>query len=194
MTSETEQGRVATAAPEPAHSEVASAFNLQDPDFRTNAYGLYEELREKGPVSKVRMLRGDEEEEGERALPRTGLFTNESYLVTQDGKPQLYIWHQLVEHGGREYLIGGWFVCAEEVDFSIAMVGLKWQLEMTGEQYPGATWIAIIKKTNDYVNLLNRYMGFTPIDPNDDAFAATAKFFNDASPDEFNYVQLVNPA
>jgi UDP-2,4-diacetamido-2,4,6-trideoxy-beta-L-altropyranose hydrolase len=116
-----------------------------------------------------------------------------SFLVQRDGQPQLYFWHQVVTHLKRDYLIGGWFVCAPDVDFSMAMVGLKWQLDMTDREFPDATWIAIIKKTNNYVNLLNRYMGFTAIDADDEAFAATAKYFNNASPEEFNYVQLVNP-
>ena len=59
-------------------------------------------------------------------------------------------------------------------------------------EFPDATWIAIIKKTNKYVNLLNRYMGFTAIAPDDEAFSAAAKYFNNASAEDFNYVQLVN--
>ena len=82
MDNETERGGVVTTAPEQAHSEVAATLNLQDPDFRANAYALYEDLRAQGPVAKVRVLRGNEEEDGERALPRTGLFASESYLVT----------------------------------------------------------------------------------------------------------------
>ncbi|MDQ2653428.1 MAG: cytochrome P450 [Chloroflexota bacterium] len=82
MDSETKQGSVATAAPEPAHDEMVTTINFQDPDFRANAYTLYEELRARGPVSKVRRLTGREEEEGERALPRSGLFASESNLVT----------------------------------------------------------------------------------------------------------------
>jgi hypothetical protein len=82
MDSETKQGSVATAAPEPAPDEMVTTINFQDPDFRANAYALYEELRAQGPVSKVRRLTGREDEEGERALPRTGLFARESNLVT----------------------------------------------------------------------------------------------------------------
>lgn len=82
MENETTQGGVATATPEPAHAEVVAEFNFQDPEFRANAYAVYEELRAQGPVSKVRRLTGREDEEGERALPRTGFFTSESNLVT----------------------------------------------------------------------------------------------------------------
>ncbi|MFN8662334.1 MAG: cytochrome P450 [Thermomicrobiales bacterium] len=82
MDQEREHGGVATAAQDAAHSEVAATLNLQDPDFRANAYALYEELRARGPVSKVRMLRGNEGEDDERALPRTGFFTSVSNLVT----------------------------------------------------------------------------------------------------------------
>ena len=82
MDRETTPGGVAVATPEPAHSEIAATLNMQDPEFRANAYDLYEELRERGPVSKVRIRRGNEDDEGGRALPRTGLFASESNLVT----------------------------------------------------------------------------------------------------------------
>jgi cytochrome P450 len=82
LANEIPQAGAAVAAPEPAGREVTATINFQDPDFRAKAYAFYDELRARGPVSKVRMVRGDEEEEGERALPRTGLFASESYLVT----------------------------------------------------------------------------------------------------------------
>ncbi|MEZ4562268.1 MAG: cytochrome P450 [Thermomicrobiales bacterium] len=72
----------AAAAPAPAGAGEAVSINFQDPEFRANAYALYEDLRAQGPVSKVHRLTGREDEEGERALPRTGFFATDSYLVT----------------------------------------------------------------------------------------------------------------
>lgn len=78
----TTQRGVATAAPEGDPGDIRATVNLQDPDFRAGAYDLYEELREHGPVSKVRILAGREADDDERALPRAGLFASVSNLVT----------------------------------------------------------------------------------------------------------------
>ncbi|MFT4038901.1 MAG: cytochrome P450 [Thermomicrobiales bacterium] len=68
------------AAPAADNRPVDATVNLRNPDFRAEAYDLYERLREEGVVSRVRFLTGNEEEQG--ALPRTGLFADTSNLVT----------------------------------------------------------------------------------------------------------------
>jgi cytochrome P450 len=82
LDNETGQAGAAVATPEPGDSDAVAAINFQDPEFRSKAYGMYEELRARGPVSKIRRLRGNEDEERERPLQRTGLFVDESYLIT----------------------------------------------------------------------------------------------------------------
>lgn len=76
------QGAVATELTPDAADKKRVAINFQDPEFRASAYELYEDLREQGPVTRVRVLRGGETEDDSRALPRTGLFASESSLVT----------------------------------------------------------------------------------------------------------------
>ncbi|QGT78055.1 hypothetical protein GM160_03625 [Guyparkeria halophila] len=129
------------------------------------------------------------------AIPRVEHYrwwfktTRESFLLTDSGLPQLYIWHQKAPFDGHEYLIGGWFVCDESVGFDRAAVALEWQLQHTAQTHPDATWIAVINKENRYVNLLNRYMGFTDVDPDSTEHAAIQHFFGKADPEHFNYVK-----
>lgn len=113
----------------------------------------------------------------------------ESFVVEHNGRPLLYIWHQKEVFEDRPYLIGGWFVCDETVGFDIAAITLEWQLEQTAKTHPDATWVAVINKENNYVNLLNRYMGFVPIINDDQAFVAVQHFFGEADVETFNYVQ-----
>lgn len=116
--------------------------------------------------------------------------SRESFLLSEHGKPQLYIWHQAAPFEGREYLIGGWFVCDESVSFDRAAVALEWQLKHTAKTHPDATWIAVINKENRYVNLLNRYMGFSVVEPASAEHSAIQHFFGKADPEHFNYVKF----
>jgi UDP-2,4-diacetamido-2,4,6-trideoxy-beta-L-altropyranose hydrolase len=112
-----------------------------------------------------------------------------SYLIEKKGIKELYIWDQKISYKKMEFLIGGWFVCNENTSFDIAAAALQWQLDMTKEKYPTATWIAIIKKSNTYVNTLNKYMGFEEVKKDDIEVEAIKKFFNNPSTKEYNYVK-----
>lgn len=118
-------------------------------------------------------------------------FSNKrkSFLVEKNYIKELYIWEELVQYKSKKFLIGGWFVCREETAFDISLVALQWQLETTRQKYPDATWIAIIKKTNDYVRTLNKYLGFVEVKDNEIEYAAIIKFFNNPSSKEFVYVK-----
>lgn len=119
-------------------------------------------------------------------------FSNERerYVIEQNGIKKLYIWHQKVEFNQQPYMIGGWFVCGQEVSLDIVAVALQWQLEFTSKVYPDAIWLAIIKKTNKFVNLLNKYVGFEAIKESDQGFDAIKHYFNNASHEEFNYLKF----
>jgi len=112
-----------------------------------------------------------------------------SYLIEKNSIKELYIWDQKVSFKEKEFLIGGWFVCNENTSFDIAAAALQWQLEMTKEKYPNAIWIAIIKKSNAYVNTLNKYMGFEEVKKDDIEFEAIKNYFNNPSSKEYNYVK-----
>ena len=43
---------------------------------------------------------------------------------------------------------------------------------------------------NLVLNLLNQYMGFVAVEPQEPAFAAIQQAFPHADPDQYNYVQL----
>lgn len=111
-----------------------------------------------------------------------------SYAVWKAGVPLLYIWHQLSDFEDQQYLIGGWFVCSENCGFEIASLALKWQLQMTSELHPGKQWVAVIAKNNQFVNLLNRYMGFKGLEVDSHAYRAACALFPNARPETFNYV------
>lgn len=113
----------------------------------------------------------------------------ESYLLIKSNEKKLYIWHQKVIFKKNGYLIGGWFVCDDNTSFEIAAAALEWQLKMTAKIHPNYTWIAIIKKTNKYVNLLNKYMGFVNVKEGEEEYFAIKDFFNNPSFNEYNYVK-----
>ncbi len=113
----------------------------------------------------------------------------DSYLVSQDDLPMFYIWQQLYVFEQHEYWIGGWFVCREDCPFNLVLAALKWQLDETAKLKPNAAWVAVIKKSNKYVNLLNQYMGFDQASEQDEEFAAITHFFPAASRDEYNFVK-----
>jgi UDP-2,4-diacetamido-2,4,6-trideoxy-beta-L-altropyranose hydrolase len=133
----------------------------------------------------------------QQAIPRLEhyrwWFSNrrDSFLVTCRGESKLYIWHQKVVFEGEVFLIGGWFVCDDESGFEVAAAALEWQLQYTAGHEPGIPWIAVIKKTNRYVNLLNRYMGFVEVTAGERAYRAIEHCFSEASPETFNYVKYV---
>lgn len=118
-------------------------------------------------------------------------FSNkrQSYVLNNGDEDLLYIWHEVRCYKGQDYLIGGWFVCGEDCGFDIATLALKWQLEMTAQAYPGVPWLAVIAKDNKFVNLLNKYMGFTPT-VEASRVEATNSFFPSATQEHFNYVEL----
>ena len=101
--------------------------------------------------------------------------------------PVLYIWQQALRE---KYLYGGWFTCGDNVDFSVAMLVLKWQLSHCENEYPEHIWLAVINKHNRFVNLLNQYVGFTALESNSLLKKVTQEIFPLALDDEFNFVYL----
>jgi len=69
-----------------------------------------------------------------------------SFLLTKDGTPSLYIWHEIKRYKEQDYLIGGWFVCGELAGFQDVMLALNWPLEHCEEHAPGIPWIAVIDR------------------------------------------------
>ncbi|KAF7774116.1 hypothetical protein PCIT_a0512 [Pseudoalteromonas citrea] len=110
-----------------------------------------------------------------------------SYVVEQNGKVIAYVWHQIYQCDGAEYLYGGWFTAGEEVPFNIAMLILQWQLDFCGELHPKAYWLAVIHKENKFVNLLNRYMGFIESPLGSSFHTVTQNLFPKADK-QFNFV------
>jgi UDP-2,4-diacetamido-2,4,6-trideoxy-beta-L-altropyranose hydrolase len=114
----------------------------------------------------------------------------QSYVLYQNNQPLLYIWHQVFLVNEKQYLYGGWFTAQGEVPFNVAMLALKWQLEYTKKVFPQGHWLAVINKKNKFVNLLNKYMGFSAIPKAHDSFQITQNIFSQALPADFNFVEL----
>ncbi|PCK33396.1 UDP-2,4-diacetamido-2,4,6-trideoxy-beta-L-altropyranose hydrolase [Pseudoalteromonas piscicida] len=117
-------------------------------------------------------------------------FSNsrESFVMEANGKPLLYVWHQIYNIESQDYLIGGWFAASGEVNFAHAQMVLEWQLGETAAKYPKAIWLAVINKENKFVNLLNQRAGFVSIEQDEKKMRATQQLFPKASLTEFNYV------
>ncbi|OEJ69578.1 hypothetical protein BEN30_02565 [Magnetovibrio blakemorei] len=111
-----------------------------------------------------------------------------SFLLTKNGAPCLYIWHEVLPSHEQDYLIGGWFVCNENAGFQDVMLLLNWQLEYCDKHVPGVPWIAVIHRQNKYVKLMNDYYGFQDVDPATPYGAAIADIFEGAHLDEFYFV------
>ncbi len=112
----------------------------------------------------------------------------DSYVVEKICEAQLYIWHKEIYFEDRSYLIGGWFSAAQDTGFDIAFSALEWQLNYTNEYFPDSVWVAIIKKDNKYVNLLNSYLGFKSVNSDSVEFRAIENYFGKLS-SEYNYVK-----
>ena len=78
-----------------------------------------------------------------------------SYIVRNNGRPEIIFWHQVRSVNRQQYLIGGWFVCTANVSGASAFFALNAQLKMTDAAYPRVPWVAVIHKTNKFVKQLN---------------------------------------
>lgn len=112
----------------------------------------------------------------------------ESYLLTKNSIPSLYIWHQVITYQADKYLIGGWFVCQKQTSAQCSMVALNWQLETCDEKYPSVPWLAVIDRNNKYVKLMNDYMGFEEIADSHPYFSVLKSCFPNADHTRFHFV------
>jgi UDP-2,4-diacetamido-2,4,6-trideoxy-beta-L-altropyranose hydrolase len=112
----------------------------------------------------------------------------ESYLLNKNNKPCLYIWHEIKNFKGQEFLIGGWFVCNKEAEFQDALLALNWQLVYCDKIFPTIPWLAVINRQNKYVKLMNDYVGFHEINEEHSYADAIADLFDGAHFDEFYFV------
>ena len=63
-------------------NEIKATFDLSNPHNRDEAYGVYDRLRDEGPVSKVRFVFGPDENEDEVANQGAFFFRPDTWLVT----------------------------------------------------------------------------------------------------------------
>ncbi len=133
------------------------------------------------------------------ALHHYGWWFNtkhESYLLIKNNQPCLYIWHEQKSYNNKKYLIGGWFVCADSVDFQDSLIALNWQLETCNKKFPDIPWIAVIHRRNKFVKLMNDYLGFheviIDIEDSDEIKMAIQAIFKNADHKNFHYVTHSN--
>ncbi|KZN54974.1 hypothetical protein [Pseudoalteromonas luteoviolacea] len=112
----------------------------------------------------------------------------QSYVLEQNGKALIYVWHQLRKHEGRDYLYGGWFAACDDVNFAHAQIILDWQLNYCAKLYPKGIWLAVINKDNRFVNLLNQKEGFISLIEGSKEYFLTQQIFAQADASEFNFV------
>jgi hypothetical protein len=101
--------------------------------------------------------------------------------------PLLYIWHQAKVIQGITVLVGGWFVCTSECGPMDAMYALDRQLQITDKDFPGTPWVAVIKKTNKYVQILSKRMGFFELKDGELMYDVVQECFPLATSNEFYY-------
>lgn len=110
-----------------------------------------------------------------------------SYILKKSDMPLLYIWHQTRIIDGVTVLVGGWFVCTSECGPMDAMYALDQQLQITDKDFPGIPWVAVIKKTNKYVETLSKRMSFNGLRKEDQMYWIAQLCFPSATEDQFNY-------
>lgn len=109
-------------------------------------------------------------------------------LMNYDKQPILYIWHELKHIHSKCFLIGGWFVCQEDIKITDVMFALEWQLKICKQEYPLAIWIAVIHRNNRVVKRLNDYFGFKQIDKNYEHYSVVKILFPLADESDFYYM------
>ncbi|WP_165399035.1 hypothetical protein [Shewanella maritima] len=136
------------------------------------------------------------------AIPRLGHYhwwftsSRDSFALEHNEQISLYIWHQVYQLDAghlahllqRQFLIGGWFVTEQSTSFQDAMLALNWQLEHCDKHHPDTPWIAVIHKKNNYVKLMNDYLGFEDVPLTHEYHDVIGTFFAGASSDDFHYV------
>ena len=113
--------------------------------------------------------------------------TRVSYLLKKAGQPLLYIWHQPRTIDGVTVLVGGWFVCSGLCGPVDALYALNQQLLLTDREFSGIPWVAVIKKTNRYVQSLNKRLGFELLDQESSLYGVAKACFPHSTSDEFLY-------
>lgn len=111
-----------------------------------------------------------------------------SFLIQKNGLPLLYIWHEKILLENDPYLVGGWFVCTEACKFNDVLFALSWQLKNCDRTEPGVPWIAVIRKTNRFVRMLNKYMGFRDAPIGEKIHTAITTFFQGVTEQDFFFV------
>lgn len=112
----------------------------------------------------------------------------ESYLLSRENCPLLYIWHQTESIENTNVLYGGWFTCTDQCNAIDVMYALKRQLGLTDQKYPDFPWIAVIKRHNRFVLRMNQKFGFEVIDHEHQLLPAIKQIFSKASYDKFHYL------
>jgi len=110
-----------------------------------------------------------------------------SYQLQRGSEALLYIWHQLRTIDGTTVLVGGWFVCSDNCGSIDALYGLSQQLAITDKEYPGVPWVAVIKKTNQFVRSLNHRLGFSEMPEAHSLYGVVQQCFPLASEELFCY-------
>jgi cytochrome P450 PksS len=77
---ETPVAPTGATSPGTANTDELTEINITDPHFMATAYDTYDELRDEGPVARVRFRTGRETDETN--TPRDRFFNSEAYFVT----------------------------------------------------------------------------------------------------------------
>lgn len=103
--------------------------------------------------------------------------TRDNFIGQIGGSPCVYIWHQLKNIRGTEYLIGGWIPLVPELHLSVVLEALKWQMNLTSQIYPKAKWIAAVHRENSATHFLVNRIGLVKCAKGSDSLLASKEFF-----------------
>jgi len=111
----------------------------------------------------------------------------ESFLLSKNNKPSLYIWHEPIKCQRKKFIIAGWFVCQDKIGFQEPLLALKWQIDYCQKKHPDTPWVGIFHRKNTFAKLLNKHVGFENIGLKHAYYSVIQALFNGASFTDFYY-------
>ena len=113
--------------------------------------------------------------------------SRDDFIGEIDTVPIIYIWHQVIQTSGREFLIGGWFPLVESVHVTDILKSLHWQIAISQKKFPGIPWIATIHTDNKVTASLAMRIGFREVKSHEVLYSVISQhFFPEGGPGNFN--------
>lgn len=86
-----------------------------------------------------------------------------NHVLIKNGKRICYIWHKSIKLGNKYFLVGGWFACSKSLSAIDVFYALNAQITSTDSEFGNLPWLAVVKKTNFFVQKLMKRFNFVKL-------------------------------